>query len=174
MHMTSLDILLWMVGFLEDSILLFVLIAKHRAHRFPIFTSMIAFCVSRTITLSLINHFGSVRAYYDGYWALAVVDVVLQLTVLYETASKVFCPGGQWAPGIRRIFLWMIAASVTIAAVLTWLCEPAKTTLLGTITQRGNFFTSVLISEFFVGTIVLSVTTGLSLRTHVSGVAPYL
>jgi len=172
--MTSLDIFLWVAGFLGDSILLVVLIAKHRAHRFPIFTSMIAFYLSRAMVLFFVERYGSPAAYYNGYWTLAVVDVALQLMVLYEAASKVFSPGGQWAPGIRRTFLWMIATSVAVAAVLTWLCEPAKTTFLGTMTQRGNFFASVLISELFVGMIVLSVTSGLPLRTHVARIVQFL
>jgi hypothetical protein len=109
-----------------------------------------------------------VAAYTDTYWILAFVDIALQLMVLYEAASKVFSPGGQWAPGIRRSFLWIIAASVTVAGPLTWLCEPPNATLLDTITQRGNFFASVLVSELFVGMIFLSVTTGLPLRTHVA------
>ncbi|HEY5328588.1 MAG TPA: hypothetical protein VIJ79_01780 [Acidobacteriaceae bacterium] len=166
--MTALDIFFWVAGFLDYSILLVILIAKHRARRFPIFTSMIAFIVCRSIGLYFVHRYGSDHAYSYTYWTLAIVDVALQLLVLYEVASKTFCPGGQWAPGIRRTFLWMIAASVAVAASLAWLCEPAKRTLLGTIALRGNFSTSVLIGELFVGMIVLSVTTGLPLRSHVA------
>jgi len=174
MHMTPLDIFLWVVGFLNNSILLVVLIAKHRARRFPIFTSMIALLIFHTITLSCIHRYARPIAYYNAYWVFASIDLVLQLLVLYEAASKVFCPGGTWAPGIRRTFLWMIAASFTMAAALTWLCEPAKTTLIGTITQRGGFAASILVSELFVGMIVLSVTTGLPLRTHVARIVQFL
>lgn len=168
MHLTALDNFLWVVGFLDYCVLLAVLIGKHRARRFPVFTSMAVFYNARTILLFLIHHHGSTAAYRDTYWSLAFVDVALQLAVLYEAASKVFCPGGQWAPGIRRTFLWIIAASVTVAAILTWLCETPVTTLLGTIFQRGDFFSSILVSELFVGMIFLSVTSGLPLRTHVA------
>jgi len=168
MNMSSFDIFFWVVGFLDYSILLAVLLTKHRDRRFPIFTSMIALWICQTITLFCIHRYARPIAYYDAYWIFASIDVVLQLMVLYEASSKTFCPGGTWAPGIRRIFLWMITASVALAALLTYLCEPAKTTLIGTITQRANFFTSVLVSGLFVGMIVLSVTSGLPLRTHVA------
>lgn len=168
MHLSALDTVFWVVGFLDYGILFAVLIAKHRARHFPIFTSMVVFINLRTIALFFIHRYGSMAAYSNTYWVLAFVDIALQLMVLYEAASKVFCPGGQWAPGIRRTFFWMMAASVTVAGALTWLCEPPDKTLLGTITQRGNFFASVLVSELFVGMIFLSVTTGLPLRTHVA------
>jgi len=168
MHVSTLDTFLWVVGFLDYGILLAILVAKHRARRFPVFTSMVVFIDLRTIALFLIHRHGSIAAYTNTYWILAFVDVALQLMVLYEAASKVFSPGGQWAPGIRRTFFWIIAVSLLVASCLTWLCEPPDTSLLETIAQRGNFFASVLVSELFVGMIFLSVTTGLPLRTHVA------
>jgi hypothetical protein len=133
MHMTALDIFLWVVGFLDDVILLGVLIAKHRGRRFPIFTSLIALYISRPIALSLVHRYGRDAAYYSAYWA----------------------------PGIRRTFLWMIAAGVAVSAAPAWLFEPVKRIPLGAGTLRGNFSTSVLINKLFVGMIMLSVTTGL-------------
>ncbi|HZL28893.1 MAG TPA: hypothetical protein VFC39_20375 [Acidobacteriaceae bacterium] len=166
--MTALDLVFWVAGFLSNVVLLFVLWKRHRAHRFPIFTTMIAFAICRTLALFFTHRYGSGRAYFYAYWTLAIVDVALQLLVLYEAASQVFCPGGHWAPGVRRIFLWMIAASAILAAGLAWLANPESETIKRAVVIRGNFFASVLISELFVGMIVLSVTTGLPWRTHVA------
>jgi hypothetical protein len=109
-----------------------------------------------------------VTALDNFFWVAGFVETAFLLVVLYEAASKVFSPGGQWAPGIRRPFLWMIAASVAVAAPLTWLSEPPNMTRLERMTHRGDFFASVLVRELFVGMIFLSVTTGLPLRTHVA------
>lgn len=168
MHMTTLDLVFWVAGFLLEIVLLAVLWGRHRAHRFPIFTAMIAFYACRTIALFITHRFGNFDAYFYTYWTLAIVNVALQVLVLYEAASQVFCPGGKWAPGVRRTFLWGIAVGVVLAAGLTWLAEPPSMTFRQAFVLRGNFFTSVLISGLFVGMIVLSVTTGLPWRTHVA------
>jgi hypothetical protein len=168
MHMTALDFIFWVAGFLGNITLLAVLWIRHRAHRFPIFTTLMTFYVCRTITLYLTHRYGSGGAYFYSYWTLAIADVALQLLVLYEAASQVFCPSGHWAPGIRRIFLRLIAAGATLAAGLAWLAKPESAALQKTVVIRGNFFASVLIGELFVSMIVLSVTTGLPWRTHVA------
>jgi len=168
MRMTTLDLVFWVVGFLGNVILLVTLWSRHRAHRFPIFTTMIAFYTCRTLALFFTHRYGSDSAYFYTYWTLAIGDVALQFVVLYEAASQVFCPGGQWAPGVRRTFLWIIAVSMVLAAGLAWLANPETETLRRAVVIRGNFFTSVLISELFVGMIVLSVTAGLPWRTHVA------
>jgi len=168
MHMAALDIFFWVAGFLGNGVLLLVLWKRHRAHRFPIFTTMIAFYVCRSIALFFTHRYGSRHDYFYAYWTLAIVDVALQLLFLYEAAWQVFCPSGRWAPGIRRIFLWIVAVSVVLASGLAWLANPETETFRRAVVIRGNFFSSVLIAELFVGMIVLSVTTGLPWRTHVA------
>jgi hypothetical protein len=168
MHLTTLDLVFWVAGFLCNVILLVVLWSRHRVHRFPIFATMIAFWVCKTIALFITQRRGGYNAYFYTYWTLAIVDVALQVLVLYEAASQVFCPDGRWAPGIRRIFLRIIAVSVVLAASLAWLANPETEVLRRAVVIRGNFFSSVLLSELFVGMIVLSVTTGLPWRTHVA------
>jgi len=171
MHMTALDIVFWVAGFLGNVILFVVLIAKRRARRFPVFTSFIAFGISRAIGLFFVTRYGSAQAYFYGYWALGILDVTLQFGVLYEAASQIFSPGGRWAPGVRRTFSWIIAASITLATALAWLSQPPAADLLGTVIMRLNFSASVLMCELFAGMIVLSVTTGLPWRTHVARIA---
>ena len=168
MRITTLDNIFWVAGFLGNIILLVVLWTRDRARHFPIFTGMAVFCTCRTLVLFFVHRYGSSNAYYYSYWILAIGDVVFQFLVMYEAASHAFCPGGRWAPGVRRTFLWMIAASAVLAVGLAWLAQPAGKTLLRVITLRANFSASVLMSALFVGMIVLSVTTGLPWRTHVA------
>ncbi len=170
MHLTAFDHLLWAVGLAEHTILLAVLFIFHRARIFPIFTTLIGANVVKTLVLYYTSSHAP-HAYFYIYWDLAIVDVALQLGVAYELASHVFKPMGAWAPDVRRYFLAVIAASILVAAGLTWLATPPVHIWQSRIVIRGNFFASVLMSELFVAMIVLSVTLGLPWRTHVARLA---
>jgi hypothetical protein len=168
MHMTALDLVFWVAGLAGNIVLLAVLWIKRRARHFPIFTSLIALYICRTLALFFTHRRGGHDAYFYTYWTLFIVDVALQLLVLYEAASQTFCPTGRLGPHIRRAFLWIIAASVILAACLAGLAKPDTDSQKLAVVIRANFFASVLISELFVSMIVLSVTTGLPWRTHVA------
>src|SRR5258705_12103426 len=112
MHLTGLDLLFWVAGFVGHVILMFVLWLRHRAKVFPMFTALIGLNVVRTIALALIQLYGTRRGYFDTYWSLAILDVALQLGVVYEMASRVFRPLGKWASDVRRSILWWIAVSL--------------------------------------------------------------
>ena len=170
-HLTGLDLFFWVAGLVGNCILLLVLWRKRRAAMFPIFTVMIAAYICRTIALFFIRRYGGWDAYYYAFWSLAFVDLGLQLAVFFEIATHVFRPTGTWAKDVRSSLLWVLAASVTLAAALTWIDVPVVKTLRQTINLRGNFFASVLISELFVGMVALSLTSGLPFRTHVARIA---
>ena len=172
MHLTGLDRLLWVLSLVGHCILLAVLLIRRRAATFPIFTSLIAFNILRTVILFFTLSFGSSESYFYTYWTLAFVDVVLQLGVAYELASHVFRPLEAWAPDLRRsVVAAMGVASILIATGLTWLATPPTRTLRLAITIRGNLFASALMGELFVAMIALSVTVGLPWRTHVARLA---
>jgi hypothetical protein len=171
MQLSGFDLFVWAAAFLGHVVLLLVLWIRHRAGDFPVFTTLIVTSVARTITLYFILHYLTTRAYFYSYWLMAVVDAVLQLLVFYELSSHVFCPVGVWARDVRRTFIGIVCASILVAAFLTWLASPATRTPVQAVVIRGNFFSSVLMSELFVGMLALSATAGLPWKTHVARIA---
>jgi hypothetical protein len=140
---------------------------------FPIFTTLIACNIARTVGLSLmIAMHADKSSYLVAYSLFAFLDLSIQLGVVYEMASHVFRPFTIWSPDVRSNLLWMSCASALIAAGLTCLSSqpPAKTWLL-TQLIRGNFFSSVLMIELFVSMVVLSFTVSLPWKTHVARVS---
>ncbi len=171
MHLTTLDRLLWAAGFSEHCALLAVLLFRRRAGSFPVFTTLIAVNILRTGILYSTLRFGSSESYFYAYWTFGMLDVALQLAVIYEVAAHVFRPMGVWAPEVRRFFAGLAAASVVLASLLTRLATPSTRTLRLAFVIRGNFFSSALMSELFVAMVALSVTVGLPWRTHVARLA---
>ena len=171
MHLSGLDFLFWAASFLGHLVLLFVLWARHRAKTFPFFTTLISANIVKTIALYLVFHHGTKASYFYTYWCLAVVDVVLQLCVIYEMSSRVFRPLGLWARDLRYGFVWVVGGSIAVAAGLTSLASPPARFGMQTVIIKGNFFSSALISELFVGMIVLSATGGLPWRAHVVAIS---
>ena len=168
MHLTGIYLLFWAAGFVAHVVLLLVLWVRHRAATFPFFTLLIAIYVIRTVALYFAVLIGSKHAYLVVYLSLGSLDLILQLCVAYEMASHVFRPLGHWAPDARSRLVWIVLASIVIGAGLTtWLSAiPPAQTLLDTILIRGNFFSSVLMTELFVGMVALSVTIRLPWATH--------
>ena len=170
MHVTVFDRLLWGLGLVEHCILLAILLGRHRARTFPVFTTLITADIVKSVvlyyTLRLAPH-----AYFNTYWTLVILDVALQLAVAYELASHVFKPLGVWDIEVRRSFLIIIFVSLAFAIAMTWLASPPTRMWQSAVVMRGNFFASVLMSELFVAMIALSVTLGLPWRTHVARIA---
>jgi hypothetical protein len=171
MQLTGLDLVFWAAGFLGHLVLLLVLLVRRRAKDFPFFTTLIASNLLRTVTLYLTLHHGTKSEYFYTYWSLAVVDMGLQLCVVYELASDVFRPLGDWVPEIRKSLAWLITFSVAIASALTCLSTPATHVWVRAIVIKGNFFSSALMSELFVGMVALSATVGLPWKTHVARIS---
>jgi hypothetical protein len=143
-----------------------------RAKTFPAFTTYIVQSIAKAVVLYFVFHHLSQRAYFYSYWSLGTVDEALQLLVFYELARHVFCPTGVWARDVRRTFLGLVCASTLLALLLTWLARPpARSADPDVPDLRSNFFSAALLSELFVGTMVLSVTVGLPWKTHVARIA---
>jgi hypothetical protein len=173
MFLSGFERFLWAGGFVLECTLLAVLFLRRRAATFPAFTFLIVFYVARTIVLfSLAFRFGVQSwPYFLTYWPLAFVDELIQLVVVYELAVHVFCPTGKWARDIRRAFLWLIVASSVLALALSMVVAPITVRHYQSFLYRSNLFTSALMSELFVGMMVLSVTAGLPWMTHVARIA---
>ena len=171
MHLTGLDFLFWVAGFTGQLALLFVLWYRQRARAFPYFTALITLNVVRTIVLYFVLHFGTKASYTYTYWSAAGLDVILQLCVVYEIASRVFRPLDVWALDVRSKFAWLVGASLSVAVGLSWLESPPARTWMQAFATRGNLFAAALQSELFVAMMALSIDARLPWKTHVAKIA---
>ena len=135
------------------------------------FIALISLGATQTIVLYLVRAYGTSYGYYGTYWTLALSNTLLQLCVAYEVGSRVFRPLNVWAEDLRSSFLWMTVICFAGAAGFTWLTEqPARFWMQGFIT-RANLFVAALLTELFVGMLVLSVSARFPFRTHVARIA---
>jgi hypothetical protein len=171
MHLTGLDHLFWAAGLGAHLILLFVLLTRRRFRVFPIFTAFIISNIGRTAALFSVQFYGTKTSYFYTYWSLTVLDVVLQLSVVYEMYSLTFRPLGVWARDLRRPFVWLVALSIALAAGLTWLATPHARLWMQVVVIKGSFFSATCMSELFVGMLVLAVRSGLPWKTHVARIS---
>jgi hypothetical protein len=171
MRLTGLDFLFWAAGFAEHFALLFVLWYRRRAWAFPYFTALITLNVLRTIVLYLVLHYGTKAGYAYTYWSAAVLDVILQLCVVYEVASRVFRPLDLWARDVGNKFIWLVGVSIAIAFGLSWLESPPSRSWIQAFATKGNLFTAALQSELFVTMMALSVNARIPWGTHVAKIA---
>lgn len=171
MHVSAFDCFLWATGFAGQIAVLAVLFIRGRAKLFPIFTSLIAFSFAGSAGLYFVyKHLGH-RTYYYDYWLVGLIDMLIQLAVVYEIASHVFAPLGRWAPDVRNSFVRLVGAAVLVAICLMALASPVRSTFVETVIARGTFFSSALTTELFVGLVALSAVAGLPWRTHVARIA---
>jgi len=171
MHLTGLDLLFWAAGFGAHLILLSVLLIRSRFKQFPIFTAFIFANVLRTIALYFVGRLGTKAAYFYTFWSLGILDTLLQVSVVYEMYAFTFRPLGRWARDMRAAFKWLTMSTIVVAAGLTWLAAPHARLWIQVVVIKGTFFSSVLMSELFVGMIALSVKAGLPWKTHVARIS---
>ena len=171
MQLTGIDFLFWAAGFCAALILVAVLWTRHRAEQFPFFTALVTASIVRTIALYCILRGGSKHEYLIAYLSFGTIDVVLQLCVIYELATQVFRPTGKWASDIRSSLIVMVCGSLTVALALTLLTTPPANSLMRSLLIKGNFLSSVLTAELFVGMSVLSATVRLPWKTHAARIA---
>ena len=171
MHLTGTMFVFWAAGLTAHVLLLIVLVARHHARTFPVFTTLIPANVVNSLVLGEVALRGSKHTYFIAYFAFAALDLALQLWVTYELATYVFCPTGRWAPDVQKGFLLLVVASIAVAFALACVPTPMERTLIGRLLDRGNLFSSALQCELLVGMIAFSSTAGLPWKTHVARIA---
>lgn len=170
LQLKGIDYAFWLTAFVGHLILLGVLFARGRAKSFPMFTAFIAENAARNVVLYVVYRVAR-GAYFNTYWALGLLDVLLQLGVFFEAARCVFRPMGRWAPDVKKGFVLLMVGSCGVAAILTAWASPATHRAISVLVLKGNFFSSALLAELFVGIMILSSWAGLPWRTHAARIA---
>ena len=169
MPLSLMDKLLWVLGFLQTAVLLFVLFYKRRARSVPWFTALIALAVLRTMVLFTTFHLlGRGHAYFLIYWGAAGVDLLLQIAVVYEVARTVFLRSGTWVPQAKRNFLLIATASPAIAFVLAATMKPAARDALDAWDARAGLFMTTMICVLCGAVMTVSKQLGLGWRVRVT------
>jgi hypothetical protein len=171
MQLTDLDLLFWAAGFGAHLILLSVLLIRRRFKSFPIFTAFILSNGARTVALYVVERHGNKASYFYTFWSLGILDALLQLAVVYEMYAHTFRPLGAWARDLRGAFSWLVAVTIAVAVGVTSLAAPDVRLWMQAVVIKGAFFSSVCMSELFVGMVALSVKSGLPWKTHVARIS---
>lgn len=171
MHLTGTILMFWAAGLFTHILLLVVLFTRRRARTFPVFTTLIAANIVNAVALYEVANHGTKQSYLIAYFAFAILDLILQLSVTYELARHVFCPTGTWAPDVRKGFLILVGGSILVAVVLACLPTPPERRWLASALDRGNIFSAALQCELFIGMIKYSATARLPWKTHVARIA---
>jgi hypothetical protein len=170
-HLSGFDRFAWAAGFVGEILLLIVLFVRRRTASLPVFTTYIAFQVVRSAVLFFIFYHCPFSGYQHWYWKMGFLEEAIELGVIYEIAVHVFCPTGVWARDVRATFVNLVGGGTAVALVLALVAQPAAPHPIQTFILRSDLFASVLMSELFVGMMVLSRTAGLPWKTHTARIA---
>jgi hypothetical protein len=171
MQLSLLAGVLWAAGFIELAVLLTVVLIRGRWRTFPVFTAWMGFQVVREILLYCIYDFGSHASYAIAYWSTAVIDLGLQITIVFELARIVLKPTGTWVRDARKTFLFLAGAGSLVAVMAAYGVNPAAPKNLSDWIEKGNLFAAMLNAQLFSAMCFASTRLGLVWRHHVMSIA---
>ena len=108
------DHLIWAAGLLGHLLLLGVLFARKRVHRFPWFTLLIVFYLLRSVALVTAFHFTGHPVHQFTTIILDLTDILLQCAVLAELTWIALEPIGR----LRRVTLPLLLVASGVLIVM--------------------------------------------------------
>jgi hypothetical protein len=163
--------MLWAAGCAELVALLIVLLVRRRWKAFPIFTGWIGFQVLREVLLYCVYRYGSRTAYAVTYWSAVVIDLGMQIAIVFELAASVLKPTGTWVRDARKMFLVLAAVGTLVAAAVAYGVNPVMPSTLDDWIEKGLLFAAMLNAQLFLAMALASTRLGLAWRLHVMGIA---
>ena len=170
MKLASLDNVLWAAALAGNAALLTILLVRRLWRLFPFFTGLIAFSIARTVLLFLISSSHSGWAYFRTYYALLLVDYILQVALIFEIARTVLRPTGTWVRDARRGFLLWASVGALLAAGIALTVSPPGMSGFDLWDARSLVFTALLTCEMFLAMSTAANRLGLPWRSHVMAV----
>ena len=167
MQVSLLAEVLWAAGFCELLVLILVLMVRRRWQVFPFFSTYIIFQATEIVVLYGVYRWSSQRVYFWAYWAGCVLDLLLQLCVVFELARIVLKPTGTWVRDARKMFLLLAVAGTLIAAAVSYGVNPTRPTTLDNWIEKANLFSAMLNAQLFLAMGLASTRLGLAWRHHV-------
>lgn len=171
MQLSLLAQILLVSGIGELVVLILVLLVRRRWKVFPFFTAYILFQTAEAFVLYGIHRWCSPRSYFWSYWTGALVDLGLQLLVVFELARVVLKPTDTWVRDARRMFVLLAIAGTIVAAATSWGIRPDLPTSIDSWVEKGDLFSAMLNAQLFLAMAFASSRLGLVWRHHVMGIA---
>jgi hypothetical protein len=159
-----IDHVIWAAGLLGHLLLLGVLFARKRAHRFPCFTLLIIFYLVRSVALVIALRLSGHPAHQFTTIVLDFIDVLLQCGVLAELAWIALQPLG----GFRRLTLPLLLVVSGLMIVIR-LTPPHSTVREASLLL--HFLLTVLMVEWSIVLAFLLRPLRLSWRSHVAAIS---
>jgi hypothetical protein len=163
--------MLWAAGFAELVALFVVLLVRRRWKVFPVFTGWIGFQILREVLLYCVFRYGSRAFYAVTYWSAVLIDLGMQIAIVFELASSVLKPTGTWVRDARKMFLVLAAVGTLVAAGAASGVNPVMPSTLDDWIEKGLLFAAMLNVQLFLAMALSSTRLGLVWRHHVMGIA---
>ena len=170
MNISMFDLIRWIIGFLANVGLFYALLVKSRITKFPIFASLIALQIVRTMSLFAVRSLAGKRAYFDTYWSLAVVDYLLQLCLIAEIGRVVLRPSGGVVARNRTRMLLRCGLGVLVAVAIAFAIPTPSANLSVIWDTRVSLVTSLITCQCYL--VILGSISKLKVpnRAHVIGI----
>lgn len=109
---------IWLVGFIIETSLVFVLVFRKKLKGLPVFMPFIAYGSLKTIVLFLTSWYGTKREYFWTYWIGAFASDPIEYWLLAEIVRDALRPLKVWGKSIERSMLIWAAIIVVTATLL--------------------------------------------------------
>ena len=167
MHLSLMEIVLWAAGLVFEAALIFVLLYKRRYRVVPWFTAWIAWVFLYTIALFLAYRFGFRHLYGLIYWSAGIVEMLLQVAMVFEIARSVLMRSGRWVEGARLRLVAIGSAALFVAGAMAWFMTAPAATPFQEMAARLSLFATILICLLSGAVMAASSRLGLGFRSYV-------
>lgn len=169
MHASNLDNIFWVIGFVGNLLLLWILFRKRLYRTFPVFTIFILWdALCDPLLLLVAGHYGMSGPYYfQAYYSSSVVEYVLELGILLEIAAIVLRPAKRSFP--KGIFLSLLGTMLATGIISFFFAAHVNA---ATLADRRTFVVidttfAILRLVIFLFIAGFSQVLGLSWKSHV-------
>lgn len=170
MHLSSLELWTWFIGFTAELTLMTVLVTKKRYSTFPWFTSLLGFEIAEAITLFLVHKYLSSHAYAYTYWGGEIFESLIRVGVMVEIAritSKLIRVSDN--RHIKHVLACLaFAAAVCLYFIIT---QHGPGSWLETLAVKTSVCTSVLGGFLVIGFVAMTFFEGVRIRVHSQAIA---
>ncbi len=111
-------------GLIGYAALLFVLIMRRRASRFPVFTALVVYNIIQSTFLFGLSHIGSPRQQYFGFWWSTALGYALEVGFIFELALGIIRSTGLVT---RQALMPFLSWSVFGGVVAAWIADVLTT-----------------------------------------------